>query len=110
MKDAKGHGSDAHGTGIESAVPDTAYAIAKAQNQKLAAVVEQHSATMQTFPRGPMGMTPDDVRATPEFKTANANFDRAFAALRAHNGFMSKNFKTEMKADRDAARQARFRK
>ena len=34
---------------------------------------------------GPMGMTPDSVRATDEWKQAKLTYDRAFAALRAHN-------------------------
>ena len=48
--------------------------------------VERASAAMQVFPRtGPMGMTPDSVKSSPEFKAAKLAFDRAFAALRNFN-------------------------
>ena len=34
---------------------------------------------------GPMGLTPDSVKASPEWKAKRASYDRAFAALRAFN-------------------------
>lgn len=34
---------------------------------------------------GPMGLTPDSVRSTDEWKSAKLAYDRAFSALRAHN-------------------------
>lgn len=102
MKDAKGHGSNAHSDGIENAVPGSAYALAKGKRDALDAAVTQHGATLNQFPKGPMGLTPDAVKATPEFKTAKTNFDRAFAALREHNAYMTKNFSAEMKAERAA--------
>jgi hypothetical protein len=104
MKDALGHGSDAHGSGIAAAVPSVAYAMHREHNAKLDAASKQASAEINQFPRGPTGLTPDDVKATPEYQTAKVNSDRTFAALRAHNSFMVKNFKSEMKADRDAKR------
>ncbi len=48
---------------------------------------EYHAASkaMQQFPRGPMGLTPDAVKATPEWRAAKQRLDRAFARLRAFN-------------------------
>lgn len=40
---------------------------------------------MRAFPRGPMGLTPDSVRAMPEWQVARAAADKAFAELRAFN-------------------------
>lgn len=34
---------------------------------------------------GPMGLTPDDVRASPEWRAAKADFDEAFSVERAFN-------------------------
>jgi hypothetical protein len=109
MKDAQGHGSGAHSTGIE-ATPSAAYVMHKAHNEKLDAITKEHGEALNQFPRGPMGITPDAVKATPEYQTAKANFNRSFSALRDHNMFMSKNFSKEMKVDRDARRQARIKK
>jgi len=109
VKDAKGHGSNAHSDGVEK-IPGTAYAVHRDHNIQLTAINEAHARVLAHCPKGPMGLTPDHVRATPEYKTAKANFDRSFAALRDHNAFMTKNFKKEMKADRDARRQARLKK
>lgn len=47
-----------------------------------------------------MNLTPDNVRATPEYQTAKKNFDSSFNQLRNINQHMSKHFKNEMKADR----------
>jgi hypothetical protein len=51
----------------------------------LRAEVDRTSAAMQVFPRDAMGLTPDSIKASPEFKTAKAAFDRAFAQLRNFN-------------------------
>jgi len=56
---------------------------------------------------GPMGLTPDAVRATPEYRTAKAAFDAAFAALRDFNGKFNKQFAAELRAERRARDQKR---
>ena len=53
------------------------------------AEVKQHSAALQKFPRennGVVSLIPDHVKASPEYKTAKASYDKAFAALRDFNG------------------------
>lgn len=109
MKDALGHGSEAHGEGIAKTVPSTAYAMHRDHNAKLEAASKAASEVINTFPRGPMGLTPDNVKVTPEYRAAKAQSDKTFSALREHNGFMAKTFPKEMKADRDARRQARMK-
>lgn len=96
MKDAKGHGSDAGG-----------YAFHREHNAALTAVSDEHARALDKYPRGPMGLTPEHVRTSTEYRMDKARFDRSFSALREHNSFMVKNFKSEMKAERDARRQAR---
>ena len=54
----------------------------------------------KTFPRGPMGLTPDPVKAMPEYRAACAAYDKAFAALRDYNGKFTKAFKAEYAAER----------
>lgn len=61
-----------------------------------AAVIEAARATLQTeyatvsavlraFPRGPLGLTPDAVKASAEWKAAKRSSDAAFTALRRFN-------------------------
>jgi transposase len=61
---------------------------------------------LQQFPKGAMGLTPDDVKASPEWKTAKRNYDAAFKEEREANSVISKNFKKESAKDRDAQREA----
>ncbi len=57
----------------------------EAARNTLRSEVDRTSAAMQVFPRNAMGVTPDGVKASPEFKNAKAAFDRAFARLRNFN-------------------------
>jgi len=57
----------------------------EAARQILRTDVDRTSAALQVFPRNAMGITPDSVKVSPEFKTAKAAFDRAFAQLRNFN-------------------------
>ena len=43
-----------------------------------------------------MGLTPDFVRAMPEWQQAKKEFDKAFAELRAFNGWYMKTFKKKL--------------
>lgn len=109
MKDAKGHGSDAHGSGIEDAGRAAAYAAAKDKQAALEAESSRTSAIMRTFPSHPNGLTPDHVRATSEWKAAKAATDTAFAKLRNFNGAFVKSFAKEIKAERMARNAARMK-
>ena len=55
---------------------------------------------------GPMGLTPDEVKFSPEYRNAKKAVDAAFAALRNFNGKYVKVFKNEIRAERDARRAA----
>lgn len=71
------------------------------------AIADKHSATLQTFPRGPIGITPDEVKFSPEYQAVKQAYDRAARAIRDLNGTYAKTFAKEIRADIDAARAAR---
>lgn len=54
--------------------------------------------------RGPMGLTPDHVKATPEWKAAFRAERQAFSELRAIGQHIARNYKAEARAERDAKR------
>lgn len=56
---------------------------------------------------GPSGLTPDSVKATPEYRAARYDTDRAFSRLRRINVYIVATFPNENRADHMAARQAR---
>lgn len=78
---------------------------AKAAVARLDADLKRTSAALDAFPKdGPMGMTSDAVRATPEFKLAKREFDAVFADLRRFNAMFVKIFAKELRAERRARR------
>ena len=52
----------------------------------------------------PMNLTPDRVKAHPDWQRAKAKADRAFQTLRQFNGNYVRQFKRELAAARQAAR------
>ena len=73
---------------------------AKAEAARLDAEAEAAGQILRTFPRGPTGLTPDAVKATPEYRAANARFQKAFARQRDFNGVFVKRFAKELRAER----------
>ncbi len=51
---------------------------------------------------GPMGLTPDAVKFSPEFREVDRAYKLAFAELRAFNGKYVRLFEKEARADRAA--------
>lgn len=45
---------------------------------------------LKKFPKGPMGLTPDSIKSTPEWKAAKQQSDKAFQELRALNAWIAK--------------------
>lgn len=56
---------------------------------------------------GPVGLTPDSVKARPDWQQCRLQWDRTFAALRRHNAQGLRLFKREMAADARAKRERR---
>ena len=57
---------------------------------------------------GPMGMTPDHVKANPEFQKAWAQHAAAFRAMQQVNQWFTKHFKKEYAAERNALQARRL--
>lgn len=49
------------------------------------------SAALKAFPKGPTGMTPDNVKFSPEYRAAKERYQRAFEALRTINAAARKS-------------------
>jgi hypothetical protein len=60
------------------------------------------------FGKGPMGLTPDFVRAMPEYRPLKNEVDLKFNALRNFNAVYVKKFKKEISADIQARREAKL--
>lgn len=73
---------------------------AKATVAELSAELDRTSAALDRFPKGPMGLTPDAVKFSPEYRSAKQAFDTAFAKTRAFNAVFTKTFAKELRAER----------
>ena len=49
--------------------------------------------------RGPMGLTPDHIKFSPEYQQANAEFEKAFQVQRKFNAKFSRQYKNEIRAE-----------
>lgn len=54
--------------------------------------------------RGPLGLTPDHLKADVRYQALRAASERAFQACRDYNAQYTKRFKAEIAADRQARR------
>lgn len=79
------------------------YTEAKATKVRLERDLTEASAVMQAFPRSSVGLTPDYVKATPEYQVAKRASAAAFKALQIFNTWFVKTFAAEYRADRRAA-------
>ena len=78
------------------------FAIAKQAQMALESQLRDVSAFLSTFPKSAMGLTPDSVKATPEWSAAKRDMDILFANLRAFNAVFCKRFARELRDERDA--------
>lgn len=85
--------------------PPSPFESALAEKLRLESECETFSRAMQGFPRGPMGLTPDHVTASPEFQQAKRAFDASFRRLRDFNALFLKKFKKEYRAYMNEKRQ-----
>jgi hypothetical protein len=88
----------------------SAYEQAKAESERLDKEASEAGEALRAFPRGPTGITPDSIRATPAFREAKARYDKAFAKQRAFNGPFVKRFAKELREERRLRDQARQRR
>ena len=80
-------------------VPDD-YQSAVAMRDALQSELDNASAALKVFPRGAMGLTPDEVKASPAWKDAKRAVDVAFQRLRDFNGVYTKKFSAEIRKNR----------
>lgn len=80
------------------------YQEAKLHSEELNKVCDIWGAKLDSFEKGEMGLTPNHVRALPEYQEANREFKKAFAELRKFNSYLVKTFKKELAIDRDNRR------
>ncbi len=83
------------------------YELDRTHQAYLEAACAVTDAVMKSFPRGPMGLTPDDVKASDTYKAAKKSFDIAFADLRSFNTIYVKKYKKELAAERKAKREGK---
>lgn len=78
------------------------YETAKVIRDARQASLDAASNEMKKFDhlRLPNGLTPDAVKALPEYQCAKIASEFAFAGLREINGYINKHFKKERKAER----------
>lgn len=102
---SEGGGSGGGGAAAHANVPrESQFQAARAKQAQLEAESTRLGRAMNAFPKGPMNLTPDSVRATPEWKAAKAASDKSFQAYRNFNGMMLKAFPKELQAERAAKR------
>jgi len=86
------------------------YAILRAHSDALQADLRTASADIRAIPgcgTGPMGLTPDDVKASPAYREARARYDRLHKALGRVNAVIMRHYRSQARDDALAARHAR---
>jgi hypothetical protein len=83
-----------------------AFTAARDVAAQLEQAVSETSLALQRFPKGPMGLTPDEVKRSPEWLTAYRNFNFAFQAARKHSRTYTKSFAEELRHERHFRRAA----
>ena len=64
--------------------------------------IDEVSAELHKFPRGMMGLVPDDVRVSDEYREKKIRYQSLFNSLRDLNGKYVNIYKKELAAERSA--------
>lgn len=74
----------------------------KELKNKLENKCEEFSNVLRSFSgdKNTIGLLPDSVRLTPEYRFARKQYDEAFKALRSFNSIFVKKFKKELAQER----------
>lgn len=73
---------------------------AKQYRDNLEAQLKHFSNEMNKFPKSPMGLTPDNVKQSPEFQIVDQAYKIHFKELQKFNQWFVKEFKKELAAER----------
>ena len=78
----------------------------KARRDEIDAANREHSKALNAFPRMSNGLTPDNVKFSPAYRAAKAEYDASAEALRRVNIYLNKYHAKELRADRAAKRKS----
>lgn len=78
------------------------YNEAKQAREVIEAEIKSHRTVLSTFPKGPMNLTPDAVKAIPEYQLAKRGVEGTFARLQKFNTIFVKLYADEIRAERRA--------
>jgi hypothetical protein len=73
----------------------------KKEQKRLYQVLDEKSEAMKRFPKGEMGLTPDEVKESLEFKTARKAYQNAFNDVINFNTMFLREFKKELRDERN---------
>lgn len=76
------------------------YQEAKELNKQIEERVSILSAKLNSYPKGLMGMTREDIRLSSEYQTVKAEYNKAFKELQNFNKWFLKTFKKEYAKER----------
>lgn len=76
------------------------YQEAKLHSEELNKICDTWGDKLNSFEKGEMGLTPDNIKALPEWQQAKKEFDKSFAELRKFNSYLVKTFKKELALER----------
>lgn len=81
------------------------FCLAKAKAEALWAENKRHSdalnAFLSQFPRGPMGLTPEHVKAMPEYQQLSRAYAESHARLGEYNKWFTKAFAKERREQKE---------
>ena len=83
------------------------YAAEKEAWEKVKARSAAAADALKKYPKGPNGMTPDAVKKTEAWRRDYAEYEQAFANERKWNASMLRKYGAEIRAERQAAREAK---
>lgn len=99
-----------HGTPMNYAIfrtaAETLQQRVSAAGRELETISNAIAAELGIPRHGIMGLTPDAIRARPEWRAATLKLENAFCDLRRFNGMYANRFKKEIRAEIDARRNA----
>lgn len=76
------------------------YEEAKKHKEYLTTVNSYHSKQLQAYPKNELGLVPDDIRESLEYKNAKQEYVQSFRKLQNFNSYFMKNFKKEYLKER----------
>jgi hypothetical protein len=83
----------------------TQFQIDLAKKRQIESQLEKASKTLNQFPKGgPLGLTPDNVKRSPQWQLAKASFEKLAKQARAFNQWFIKQYKVEYREHRRALR------